>query len=157
MGSVKSGIRDIFIRAYPCIAAGALGGLCQSLLIWLVGQLGFFIAVRLPLAPELTLPWLYRRIVWGGLWGLVFLLPVLRRKAHWKRGLLLGLLPAAATLFYFLPFKDGLGYLGLALGTAMPAVVILFGLIWGQLAGFWLDRVTTRPQQHTRQKRPKPQ
>ncbi len=135
----------LLTRAYLAFTAGAMAGTIQAVIIWLFGQIGLFILVRLPLAPVMNLPWLYKRTVWGGLWGLVFLLPLLPRTAHWKRGLLFGLVPALATMLYFSPYKGGLGFFGLSLGPAMPGVVVFFGIIWGLLAGFFLGRVNPPP------------
>ena len=140
MSEIKTIKTQIWAKAYQAATAGALGGAVQAVMIWFFGQLGLFIVMYLPLAPPLTLPWLYQRMVWGGLWGLLFLLPVLRSWKHWKRGWLVGLFPAAGSLFYFLPFQDGHGMMGLNLGGAMPPVVIFFGLVWGMLAGMFLDR-----------------
>ena len=125
--------------------AGAIGGLLQTLLIWVVGQLGLFALLQLPLKFELHPAWFYQRIAWGGLWGLLFLIPLLKSVPHWKRGLVFGIVPALASLFLFLPFKDGHGYLGLNLGVMMPVVVVAFGLIWGMIVGTLLDRTQPDP------------
>ena len=138
--SLKSDRTEFWSHVYQAATAGALGGMAQGILIWLFGQLGLFILVRLPLAPPLTLPWIYQRMVWGGIWGVFFLLPVVRHWPHWKRGWLIGLFPAAGSLFYFLPFQDGHGWLGLYLGGAMPFVVIFFGWVWGLMTGIFLAR-----------------
>lgn len=126
-------------------AAGAIGGFLQTLLIWVVGVLGLFTLFQLPLKFELNLAWFYQRITWGGLWGLLFLIPLLQSVPHWKRGLIFGIFPALASLLIFLPFKDGHGYLGLNLGVMMPVVVVAFGLIWGMIAGSLLDRTQPDP------------
>ena len=130
---------DLWADAYKAMAAGALGGMVQGVILWLFGQLGLFIVVRLPLVPPLDPPFLYQRMVWGGIWGLFFLLPIMGHWSHLRRGWLMGLLPAAGSLFYFLPIKDGHGVMGLNLGGAMPFVVIFFGWVWGWLAGWFLD------------------
>ena len=122
-----------------CLAAGAIAGLVTTILIWLVGRLGIFAIIGVPLAPDLSNIWIYQRMVWGGLWGFQFLIPVMRGMPHWKRGLVFGTIPALASLFFFLPFKDGQGMLGLEMGPLMPVVVIVFNLLWGYLAGRWLD------------------
>ena len=57
-------------------AAGALGGLANSLVAWGFGELGISRALGVSIAPGLTAAWLYPRIVWGGLWGFAFLLPI---------------------------------------------------------------------------------
>ncbi|MCZ6472586.1 MAG: hypothetical protein O7E56_12040 [SAR324 cluster bacterium] len=132
---------------YHAIAAGALGGLLQTTIILIASLLGFFKLLQLPLAFEFNLVWYYQRFVWGAIWGLLFLIPVLRGLPHWKRGLIVGVFPALASLLIFLPFKDGHGYFGWKLGTMMPVVVILFALIWGVIAGSLLDRVAPQEEE----------
>ena len=132
-------------RFFQVFGAGAIAGFLQTILIWLVGQFGMFALLQLPLKFELNLVWFYQRITWGGLWGLVFLIPLLRSVPQWKRGLVFGILPALLSLFVFLPFKDGHGYMGLNLGVMMPIVVVGFGLIWGMIAGSLLDRTQPDP------------
>ena len=127
------------------IGAGAIGGFLQTLLIIVVSELGLFALLQLPVKFELNLILIYQRITWGGLWGLLFLIPLLQSVPHWKRGLVFGIVPALASLLIFLPFKDGHGYLGLNLGVMMPVVVVAFGLIWGILAGTLLDRTQPGP------------
>ena len=61
--------------AMLAFSAGALGGLANSLAVWLFGALGITLALGVGIAPGLTPAWLYPRIVWGGLWGFLFLLP----------------------------------------------------------------------------------
>ncbi len=123
------------------MAAGATAGMLQSGIILLAGQLGFFKLLGLPLSFEFNLVWFYQRITWGGLWGLLFLVPLLGRVPHWKRGVVVGFFPALATSLLFLPAKDLHGYFGLNLGPMMPVVVFLFGIVWGIIAGTLLDLV----------------
>ena len=55
-------------------AAGSAGGVANSLMVWLCGASGITAAFGVAIAPPLTPAWLYPRVVWGGLWGLLFLL-----------------------------------------------------------------------------------
>ena len=66
----------IFQNAALAFSAGALGGLANSLFIWILGVAGVTAALGVAIAPELTAGWLYPRLVWGGLWGALFLLPL---------------------------------------------------------------------------------
>jgi hypothetical protein len=119
-----------------CFAAGALGALVNSFAAWESGRAGLTAALGVSLAPAWTLAWLYPRIVWGGLWGLLFALPLSLRS--WAvRGLVLSLAPAAAQLFVFLP-RAGKGVLGLEHGLLTPLLVLLFDAIWGLTASAWL-------------------
>ena len=126
-------------RANQCVAAGAVAGLATTILIWIASQSGSFVVLGLRLGFELTPGWIYQRMVWGALWGLLFLLPFFQAWANWRRGLVWGLLPALATMLIFNPFKDQIGFFGLDLGAAMPVVVLVFSLLWGAIAGWWLD------------------
>ena len=127
-------------RANQCVAAGAFAGFVTTLLIVAASQSGGFLVLGLPLNFELTPELIYKRTVWGGLWGAIFVVPALVRWDNWRRGLVWGFAPAAATLLIFNPFKDDIGFLGLALGPSMPLVVLVFSLLWGAIAGWWLDR-----------------
>ncbi|WDN89623.1 hypothetical protein BuS5_02591 [Desulfosarcina sp. BuS5] len=54
-------------------AAGCLGALVNSIAVWLFGDLGITSSFGVSISSSLTPGWLYPRIVWGGLWGLLFL------------------------------------------------------------------------------------
>ncbi|MFQ5488567.1 MAG: hypothetical protein ACE5ET_09030 [Gammaproteobacteria bacterium] len=118
-------------------AAGCLGGLLNSMTVWGSGQLGLTTALGVAIAPQLTAAWLYPRIVWGGLWGALFLLP-LCRLCWWHRGLLFSLGPSLVQLFIVFPFKADKGMGGLALGVLTPLFVVLVNAVWGLAAAWWL-------------------
>ncbi len=118
-------------------AAGCLGGLANSLAVWSFGALGLTKALGVQLAPALTPGWLYPRLVWGGIWGILFLLP-LPRLSMIVQGLILSLGPTLAQLFLVFPLAAQKGVLGLQLGLLTPALVIFFNAIWGITAGLWL-------------------
>ncbi len=119
-----------------CFAAGALGALANSFAVWEAGRSGVLGALGVSLAPSWTLAWLYPRLVWGGLWGLLFALP-LSIPSWAMRGLALSLAPALAQLLIFFP-RAGKGVLGLELGALTPACVLVFDAIWGLAASAWL-------------------
>ena len=85
-------------------AAGCLGGLLNSLAVWWFGAVGVTSALAVKIAPQLTAPWLYPRMVWGGIWGALFLLPLLRTRIC-MRGLLYSLGPTLVQLFIVFPLK----------------------------------------------------
>ena len=118
-------------------AAGALGGLANSLAVWLFGVLGITAALGVKIAPDLTPDWLYPRIVWGGLWGFLFILPFLYHP-YWLRGIVYSLAPTLAQLLIVFPVKANQGLLGLKLGALTPLFVLFFNAIWGITAAFWL-------------------
>jgi len=115
---------------YIVFTAGCIGGLANSLTVWFFGDIGLTAALNVAIAPHLSASWLYPRIVWGGLWGLLFLLPLLQSKPL-MQGTILSLLPTAVQLFVVFPMLAHKGMGGLELGLFTPAFVILFNWVWG--------------------------
>ncbi|TLS65629.1 hypothetical protein FE236_08885 [Mariprofundus erugo] len=122
-------------KVYICFAAGCLGALANSLVIWSAGDFGLTHRLGVSIAPALTPAWLYPRLVWGGLWGLLFMLPFMDTRTLLK-GSLLSLLPTAAQLFYFFPVKLHKGMGGIDLGLLTPAVVLFANWIWGVVTAY---------------------
>jgi hypothetical protein len=119
-------------------AAGCWGALWNGLAVWLGGYLGIALALGVHIAPPLTSAFLYAKLVWGGLWGLLFLLPM----ARWSfpvRGLLFSLAPTLVQLFLVFPLIAHKGVLGLQLGSLTPLLVVFYNGIWGYAAGWWLN------------------
>lgn len=109
--------------------AGSLGGLGNSLVVWLFGMYGISQSLGVSIAPGLSPDWLYPRIVWGGLWGFLFLLPVLNNRL-WAQTFVLSLFPTMIQLFLVFPYKTPHGIAGLGLGTLTPLLVIIFNWVW---------------------------
>lgn len=114
---------------------GAIGGLVDSINITLLGKLGISDLLGVTMKPEFTAPWLYQRMVWGGIWMLPLLLPLWKKQTV-LRGCLFSLLPSAMMLFMVLPGM-GKGVLGLGFGTLTPVVVIGLNLIYGIVGAYW--------------------
>ena len=111
-------------------AAGCLGALANSITVWLFGDLGITASTGVSISPSLTASWLYPRIVWGGLWGLLFVLPMLQSKPILK-GSLLSLFPTVVQLLVVFPYKTRYGIAGLELGILTPVFVLFFNWVWG--------------------------
>lgn len=111
-------------------AAGSLGALANSIAVWLFGSFGITKLFGVSIAPTLTPDWLYPRIVWGGIWGLFFVLPMFQSRLLLK-GALLSLLPTVVQLLVVFPLKADKGIAGLDLGLSTPLFVIFFNWIWG--------------------------
>ena len=123
------------------IAAGAAGALANSVALWAAGSSGLTHAIGVRIAPELSPAWLYPRVVWGGLWGLLFLLPLATQR--WvAQGLALSVFPSLVQLFVIFP-RAGADALGTELGALTPLVVLAANAIWGLAASAWL-RATGR-------------
>jgi hypothetical protein len=127
---------NIFIRNLSVIfAAGAFGGLVKAMVAWSFGAAGLNAALGFKMAPALTPMWIYQHLVWGGLWALLFLLPL--AGSYYLRGALYSLGQTLIQLAIIFP-NMGKGMLGLELGYMAPVLVTCFGVIWGLAAAFWL-------------------
>lgn len=114
-------------------AAGCLGALANSIAVWLFGDIGITTSFGVSIAPSLTPGWLYPRIVWGGIWGLLFVLPMFQSQLLLK-GAVLSLFPTAVQLFVVFPLKADKGMAGLDLGLYTPLFVVFFNWVWGVVA-----------------------
>jgi hypothetical protein len=124
-------------RLSICFTGGCVGAVVNSLAAWGAGETHVTARLGVRLVPELTYAWLLPRLLWGGLWGLLFLLPVLRRHSIFLRGLIISLAPTLAWLFYFFPQSQH-GMMGLSLGQLTPLYVLLINAIWGLAAAWWI-------------------
>lgn len=111
-------------------AAGGLGALAACLTMWLFGRYGIPQSFDVALAPSWSPAWLYPRIVWGGLWGLLFALPMLQGRPLLK-GSLLSLFPALVLLLIVFPLRQGHGVAGIELGWLAPFFVLFYCWVWG--------------------------
>jgi hypothetical protein len=119
--------------------AGLWGGLFNCLAVWLFGWLGIPQALGVQIAPPLTTGLLYSKLVWGGLWGLLFLIS-LGQVSFLVRGLLFSIGPSLVQLFVVFPFQAQAGVLGLQLGGLTPLFVLFYNVVWGIPAALWLQR-----------------
>ncbi|MGC8552420.1 MAG: hypothetical protein ACP5O7_06080 [Phycisphaerae bacterium] len=119
-------------------AAGVVGAMVNAGAFWLCQKTDIFALLHCKLSAPFGPPWFYQHVTWGGLFGLLFALPLLRQ-SPFKRGLLLGLAPTAFALFVVLPFFVHKHMLGLALGYTTPLFVLVFNLIWGVATALWLS------------------
>lgn len=113
-------------------AAGCLGALINSITVWLFGEFGITASFGVSIAPSLTANYLYPRIVWGGIWGVLFILPMLQSKLLLK-GTVLSLIPTAVQLIVIFP-QAHKGIAGLDLGLYTPLFVLFFNWVWGIVA-----------------------
>ncbi|MEC9358044.1 MAG: hypothetical protein VX836_09260 [Pseudomonadota bacterium] len=118
-------------------AAGAVGALLNSLAVWAAGHYGLTARVGVAIHPSFSAAWLYPRIVWGGLWGLLLLLPLAPGRTL-IRGLVVSLGPSLAQLLFFFPQQTSHGLGGLGLGLLTPVAVLIFNAIWGISAAYWI-------------------
>jgi hypothetical protein len=124
-------------RLSLAFAAGCFGGLLNSLVLWLFGAIGINQFLGVQLAPALTPAFLYPRLVWGGLWGFLFLLSWRSNKII-SPGLIYSLGPTLVQLFLVFPYKLNKGFLGLQLGLLTPLLAVIFNAVWGLGTAWWL-------------------
>lgn len=130
-------MKKVITRLSVVFTAGCLGGVVNSFFVWGFGVLGINQALGVSLKVPLSPAWFYPHIVWGGYWGLLFLLPVLR-KSVWIRGFLFSLLPSLVMFFLVFPLSAGAGIWGLKLGKLTPVLVIFFNFVWGLFTALWV-------------------
>jgi hypothetical protein len=128
-------------RLSGSFTGGLVGAFVDSFDIWLLGVLGITASLGVGMRPEFTPPWLYPRLVWGGIFGLLFATPFLKGRPVF-RGIVFSLLPSALMLFIVLP-NMGKGLLGLGFGNLTPALVVGLNFIWGIVGACWY-RVSVR-------------
>jgi hypothetical protein len=121
-----------------CFAAGCLGGLANSIAVWAFGKYGITSHFHVALAPAVSPAWLYPRIVWGGIWGLLFAFPWLNIGPMVK-GALLSIFPTLVQLLVVFPLQAHKGYFGLDLGLYTPAFVVFYNLIWGLVTSLSIE------------------
>jgi len=117
-------------RLMIAYASGSLGALASSLVLWWFERTGVTGVLGVDISPALPPDWLYFTIVWGGIFGILFLLPVFKTRFILK-GSFLSLVPTAVMLLIAFPFKLHKGFLGLKLGFFTPLFVLFFNWIWG--------------------------
>lgn len=109
--------------------AGTLGALAMCVAMWFCASHGITHSLGVAIGGSIAPQWMYPRLVWGGLWGLLFLLPILT-SSIFARSLVIALIPTLVQLFIIYPFYEHKGVAGLSLGMLTPFVVFLFYWIW---------------------------
>jgi len=110
-------------------AAGCIGALIQCIVMWLFSHYGINHRLGVSLSGSIAPVWLYPRLIWGGLWGILFLFPVLNGGSL-ARSFVVALIPSAVQLFVIYPFYEGKGVAGLSLGILTPFLVLFFYWVW---------------------------
>lgn len=122
-----------------------LRSLSRSFVSGCVGTVGLFagaylfIAAGLIDAPQMvetfqSKAFIYKLVVWGGIWGFLLSVPLLRPH-WWARGPIVGTLATIAAIFVFQPAVPPLIFVVYAF--------VLNAIFWGLSAAFWRDRVMT--------------
>ncbi|MEN8195746.1 MAG: hypothetical protein ABFS30_04430 [Pseudomonadota bacterium] len=107
-------------------AAGCAGVVVFYIILAILGQAG--------VAPKPPFPaFYYKQTVWGGIWALAFVLPILN-KQWWLRGIILGVLASLAAVFIFAPAL-------LDAPARRLIMVFVLNAIWGVAAAAWYHKV----------------
>ena len=122
-------------RSSAAFAGGLFATLVAIFTLWVLGEAGLNSRLGIRLYPSFSPGWLYPRLIWGGLWGLLFLLPILKSRLV-QRGLLFALVPALVLFFVIFP-QWGKDYLGLGYGLLTPALVLTLCFLWGLVTSLW--------------------
>lgn len=130
-------MRDVLLRVGACFSGGVFGGLCNAVAIWLAGAFGISAVMGVTIAPGMTTGYLYPKLVWGGIWGLLFV-PRIMVRSFWKRGLFYSLGPTLVQLLIVFPVQAHKGVFGLDLGLLTPLFVVLANAVWGLGTAAWL-------------------
>ncbi|MCB1112167.1 MAG: hypothetical protein KDK72_05865 [Chlamydiia bacterium] len=126
-----------FTKIAFCFTAGCLGGIATNVLTILFGTLNIPDVIGVDMSPSFDLPALYSDLFWGGIYGLLFLIPFLNSFLFLK-GIILSLVPTLVQVLVIFPFYEGAGFLGQELGTWAPVLVFIYQIAWGLVAAAFL-------------------
>ncbi len=125
-----------------CFCAGLIGVFAAMGGEWLWVRVGLPGLGGWALQPMPAVDGFCARLLWGGVWGLLFFIGVgsERRRKQWiRKGLLFSLVPALLQLLLLFP---QMGHDSLAAGVLRPMLLLLLNLLWGATVGvmtrvFW--------------------
>ncbi len=122
-------------------SAGVFGAVMNMIAVVMFSHFGWAAAVGYKLQVNLSPPgiyqWIYQRLIWGGLWGFLFLFPFLRSMPP-VRIVVFAMAPTLFQLLVVFPYLANKGFLGLDLGQSTPLFVIGFNIVWALFAEIWL-------------------
>lgn len=121
-------------------ASGVVGAGVLVVVALLMGRFGIFADLGCHLHPSANREYLYSRLVWGGIFGLLFCLPIMSGSV-WKRGFVFGLIPAAVQLLVIFPLLNHVQVLGLNYGYTTPIFVVFLNAVWGLTSAGWLKMI----------------
>lgn len=136
-GRIMNEIRSFVKSLTLGFGAGVFGALLNSLALWALVYMRITRWAGIRIQVDLTPEWIYPRLVWGGIWGLLLAAAVLKRSVI-LRGLVFSLGPTIVQLLVIFP-SAGKGHLGLSLGGLTPLLVIVVNAIWGVGASGWFS------------------
>ena len=115
-------------RKLPIVfSSGAFGGFIEALSFYVFSLAGIVTMFGMPAAPGWKPEMIYRPVVWGGLWGIVFFIPFLD-ELYILKGVVLSLLPTLAAWYIFIPRRMPANT---HLGLKNLLLIIILNSIWG--------------------------
>ena len=121
-------------------ASGVVGAVVVLIIAWVIGQFGLFGDLGCHWRPMPNRNAAYTRLVWGGIFGLLFCLPLMAGSVV-KRGLVFGIVSALVQLLIVFPLIEHQQVLGLNYGYTTPFFVVLLNAIWGMTTALWLKMI----------------
>jgi hypothetical protein len=115
-------------RKLPIVfSSGAFGGFVEALAFYIFSLAGIVTMFGMPAAPGWKPEMIYRPVVWGGLWGIAFIIPFLD-ELYILKGIVLSLLPTLAAWFIFIPRRMPANT---HLGIKSLLLITVLNAIWG--------------------------
>lgn len=140
----KRQIRNVAV----VFTAGAIGGFITAVVATIFTASGIVAATGSGLELPTHSIWFvdpptnYRLIVWGGLFGLLFLFPFVKNMVWWHWGIVVSLAAGISPLVIVFPLKFGSAmFLGLALGWPTIPWVLFFNFFYGIPTAYIIHRV----------------
>lgn len=132
-------MRGLLDRASVCFAGGVWGGLLAVFGAWLVARYGWTDVLGVTVAAPFDAGWMQARLLWCGLWGLLFLPPILDDSILW-RGFFFSLCPTLAQVFFAANGQT----VGWGVGSGAGGALVLGGLnaLWGWATAVWVLTAT---------------
>ncbi|CAI7803021.1 unnamed protein product [Closterium sp. NIES-53] len=124
-------IRASLSRVAVAFSSGAIGGLCIGLAVPLLAAAGLMDVLGIAIHPQLTPPFVYQKVVWGGIWGFILLIPF--NTSTLVKGALFGT-PCMHVLLAFLACMHLLGTPGFILLIPFNTSTLVKGALFGMPA-----------------------
>jgi hypothetical protein len=126
-------VTRLFRQLSIAFAAGAVGALALGVFLLILRDTGVLANLGIRPPPVRMPEFLYGRMVWGGIWALLFVLPVMT--GQWLlRGVVVGVLASLAAIFYFNPAWQGAAF-------NFVALIFVANAVWGIVAAGWYRAV----------------
>jgi hypothetical protein len=119
-------------------AGGCLGGVTATALNIAFGLISFPSSVGIAYHQDANIANLYAGILLGGVWGFIFLIPILNNSWILK-GVILSLIPTLTQLLVVLPLKEGSPLFNVDFTKLTPIYVLFLNLIWGLVTAGFLE------------------